>query len=346
MKFDAFGTVAGVHWTLPAKPGLTLTYDFSKVTPQALTPGDSNALIFGESLAIMRAMPADSIDLIISSPPYEKAREYGGGCETYAGEDWVSWFIPYCWEAARVCRGLVAFVVEGQTRGFEYSATPFLLLADLKRFRRCNDCGMGVGGYSEDKAYGKTNYFKLGKEPRIDCANHRLKKAFRIRKPPIYSRWGTPGSGGNDWLKNRWEPIISFTKEEIRRLPWSDNTACGHPPKYGPGGNPSNRGAGDKRAAGRKYIPPKLANPGNIIDCGAAGGGNIGADEAHEGEAPFPEMIPEFFIKSFCEPGGLVFDPFLGSGTTAAVAAKLGRRFIGIDVRADQIEISRRRLAG
>jgi DNA modification methylase len=66
---------------------------------------------------------------------------------------------------------------------------------------------------------------------------------------------------------------------------------------------------------------------------------------AHESEAPFPELLAEWFVRSCCPPGGIVCDLFSGSGTTGAVAVRLGRRFVGCDVRASQVELSRRRIA-
>ena len=45
-----------------------------------------------------------------------------------------------------------------------------------------------------------------------------------------------------------------------------------------------------------------------------------------------PEALLERIIKASTDPGDLVFDCFMGSGTTQAVAMKLGRRFIGADV--------------
>lgn len=44
-----------------------------------------------------------------------------------------------------------------------------------------------------------------------------------------------------------------------------------------------------------------------------------------------PESVVAFFIRAITKPGDLILDFFLGSGTTAAVALKMGRRFIGID---------------
>jgi len=89
---------------------------------------------------------------------------------------------------------------------------------------------------------------------------------------------------------------------------------------------------------------PKLANPGNIIDCGVAGGGNIGSKLAHENEAPFPEALAEFFIKSFCPPKGRVLDCVAGSGTTCAVAEKNGRRWTAIDIRESQRNLINKRM--
>jgi site-specific DNA-methyltransferase (adenine-specific) len=50
--------------------------------------------------------------------------------------------------------------------------------------------------------------------------------------------------------------------------------------------------------------------------------------------AAFPEALPEWFIKLFTDEGDLVLDPFVGSGTTCAVAQKLRRNSIGIEILA------------
>lgn len=88
---------------------------------------------------------------------------------------------------------------------------------------------------------------------------------------------------------------------------------------------------------------PKIANPGNVIKC-VVGGGRMGSKLAHENKAPFPESLAEFFIRSFCPPYGLVLDPFSGSGTTGAAAIRCGRRFVGVELRASQVELTERRI--
>jgi len=57
--------------------------------------------------------------------------------------------------------------------------------------------------------------------------------------------------------------------------------------------------------------------------------------------AAFPEALPAWFIKLFTNPDDIVLDPFLGSGTTAIAAAKLMRKFIGIEIKADYCELAR-----
>lgn len=272
---------------------------------------EEHQIIVGDNLEVLRGMSADSVDLILCSPPYEDARTYNIGF-SHKQDEWVQWCLPRVLECLRVCKGLTAWVVEGRTRAYSYSNAPARLSV------ACQAAGA------------------------------------ILRKPPVYARVGIPGSGGPDWLRNDYEPVLCFTRE-AKRLPWSENTAMGHTPKYAPGGEPSHRLANGRRcnlvhtktmADGTKKqqgcVAPARANPGNVIRC-HGGGGHMGSKLAHENEAPFPESLAEFFIRSFCPPGGVVLDIFGGSGTTMAAAIKSGRRSISVDVRESQGELMKRR---
>ena len=59
-----------------------------------------------------------------------------------------------------------------------------------------------------------------------------------------------------------------------------------------------------------------------------------------------PETLLERIIKASSNPGDIVFDCFMGSGTTQAVAMKLGRRFIGADINLGAIQTTTKRLLG
>ena len=305
----------------------------------------------GDAVAWLNALPAQSVDLVFGSPPYTMARLYLENGENLGiarnAEQWAAWMLDVFKAALRVCRGLVAFVVEGQTKNFRWDAAPVLLMADLHR------------------------------------------AGITLRKPPVYHRVGIPGSGGPDWLRNDFEWIVCATNGG--RLPWSDNTALGHPPKWAPGGEMSHRLSDGQRVnqwgmrirsdgsltatdpspsedkprsrkpshvtmikghtkrtrngetEHQEYTSPAVANPGNVIDC-VTGGGQMGSAIAHENEAPFPEYLAEFFIRSFCPENGITCDPFSGSGTTAAVAVRWGRRALCCDLRQSQVDLSRRRI--
>lgn len=63
----------------------------------------------------------------------------------------------------------------------------------------------------------------------------------------------------------------------------------------------------------------------------------------HRHEAEFPEELAHRVIKLYSAVGGTVLDPFVGSGTTTAVAKSLGRRWIGIDANECYAEAARER---
>ncbi len=59
--------------------------------------------------------------------------------------------------------------------------------------------------------------------------------------------------------------------------------------------------------------------------------------------APFPADLCRTPILATCPPGGVVLDPFCGTGTAMAVAAELGRRSVGIDLSPEYLELARDR---
>lgn len=60
--------------------------------------------------------------------------------------------------------------------------------------------------------------------------------------------------------------------------------------------------------------------------------------------APFHEKLIEPIVMAACPPDGLIFDPFMGSGTTAVVASKHGRKFIGCEINPEYVAIANERL--
>jgi site-specific DNA-methyltransferase (adenine-specific) len=59
--------------------------------------------------------------------------------------------------------------------------------------------------------------------------------------------------------------------------------------------------------------------------------------------ASYPEELVTRIISAGAPEGGIVLDPFVGSGTTCIVAKKLGRRFVGIDINGEYVAMARKR---
>ena len=257
-----------------------------------------------------------SVDLVFGSPPYVDCRLYLEDGQDLGisrnCREWVDWMMAVTTECLRACRGPVVWVASGVTRKRNYQPACEGLM---------------------------WKWFEAGGS---------------MYRPCYWHRSGIPGSGGDQWFRADVEYVMCFKRPG--KLPWSDNTAMGHPCKSPPGGAMSYRHADGKRRQHTKtrkdgsvevphYTPPELANPGNLIDTGAAGGGNMGNALCSLNEAPFPEKLAEWFILSLCPPGGTVLDPFSGSGTTAAMAIKHQRNAVACDLRFSQCELTKRRTA-
>jgi len=84
---------------------------------------------------------------------------------------------------------------------------------------------------------------------------------------------------------------------------------------------------------GRDYVYPN-----NVIylatECG---------NQNHS--AAFPIDLPKWFIRLFTKPGDVVLDPFVGSGTTAIAAIELGRKYVGIDIKEEYVDLATSKLS-
>jgi site-specific DNA-methyltransferase (adenine-specific) len=88
------------------------------------------------------------------------------------------------------------------------------------------------------------------------------------------------------------------------------------------------------------FIRQELVNKENVWDIPNRGNGKI----AHQHPAIFPEKLAEDHILSWSNKGDLVLDPFMGSGTTGKMAKANNRRFIGIEISEEYLEIAKQRI--
>lgn len=165
-----------------------------------------------DCLEWLRALPDGCASLLMCSPPYSSARLY-----LEDGKD-------------------LGIARQGET--WVEWMTPICL--EMARVARL--CVVVVDGVTEDRRYDMTPFLLAADLHRAGLAH---------RHPCCYFRYGVPGSGGPDWLRNDWEPILCFRRDNSP-LPWTDNTACGHPPKWAPGGEMSHR-TGDGSRVGTQW---------------------------------------------------------------------------------------------
>lgn len=92
------------------------------------------------------------------------------------------------------------------------------------------------------------------------------------------------------------------------------------------------------------------SRPQTEKQCGSCGGEVVKIDRDKPASANHhptvkPIKLMEYLCKLVTPPGGIVLDPFMGSGTTGCAAAKLGFQFIGIEREAEYIAIAEKRIA-
>ena len=161
-----------------------------------------------------------------------------------------------------------------------------------------------------------------------------------LRNDIIWAKPNAMPESVTDRLSNRHEHLFLFAKKPRY---WFDLDPIREPHASEPGRE------GENFMRGQKSLRPVGPNSGNYSE----GGRNPGDvwtiatqpfAEAHF--ATFPPALPERCIQAGCKPGGTVLDPFSGSGTTGLAAARHGRRYVGIDLNRDYLDLSlRTRLA-
>ncbi len=85
----------------------------------------------------------------------------------------------------------------------------------------------------------------------------------------------------------------------------------------------------------------QLKNPTDVWRISLVSGNS---NERTEHPAQFPEELIERIIKTGSNEGEIILDPFMGSGTTAVVAKKLGRKFVGYETEIEFVNIAKNRL--
>jgi len=94
---------------------------------------------------------------------------------------------------------------------------------------------------------------------------------------------------------------------------------------------------------GKLRVNPLGKNPSDVWQIPKVTSGRA-CSERTKHPAQFPAAVVERIIKASSNKGDIVFDPFLGSGTTAEVALRLGRKFVGFEIKEEYCKIAANRI--
>lgn len=309
-----------------------------------------DTVIQSDNLKALRSMPGDSVHCCVTSPPYYGLRDYE--IEGQIGrEDTPEQYIDRLVEVFREVR-----------RVLRPDGTLWLNIAD-------SYCGTsGKGSYVDPK-------YPNGRTGQSISLTHRVKGckpkdligipwslAFALRYDGWYLR--------NDIIWYKANPMPESIKDRCTRTyehifllaksksyyfdaaaiaePIAASTAArmkagrGAIHKYAEG-IPGQKAQGINQPRAKGAIPdeliPTMRNKRDVWQINTV---------PYRGKhfAAYPPKLAETCILAGSPPGGIVLDPFLGSGTTAYVAKQTGRRYIGIEINAEYCRLARERIGG
>lgn len=279
-----------------------------------------NRFFTGDCEEVLKSLPENSIDLVLTSPPYADRRDYGGKAGMIHPDDYIEWFIPKAWQIKRVLKDNGSFVLNISDKvvgGYQHLYVFELVI------RLCKELGFHlVRDYIWYNPATPPNVFSRGgfgrtKKSHEYCFWFAKGDTWTFNMDPIRRPYGKDmqkflaGKGKGDRTQNSRPSTHNFNCEKV----WTDK-----------GG----------------------ADPGSVIEIGNTNSNDVFSKLCKERgiahPARFPEKLAEFFILAGTEPDSLVLDPFSGSGTTAVTAAKNGRKWIGIDANPDYCDLAAARM--
>lgn len=278
------------------------------------------ALFFADSLEFMQQIPDDSVDLVLTSPPYALhfKKEYGNANQ----QDYIAWLLPFVREIKRIIKPSGSFVLN-----LGGAWQPGLPIRSLYHYRVLLALVDEIGFDLAQEFF----WFNPAKMPApAEWVNVRR---IRVKDSVEYIFWLVKDPMAKADNRKVLQPYSEDMKRLIKRGVKQTIRPSGHVIN---GTFASDQGG---------------SIPSNLIQCGNNESNSayiknskIAGNKIHP--ARFPAELPRFFIEFLTNPGDLVLDPFAGSNTTGYVADGLKRQWMGVELRSDYAEESRLRFEG
>ena len=332
------------------------------------TPRQSPLLIVGEALAVMRQFPSNTFDCCMTSPPYWGKRDYASGGIGLENDyrDFVCSLIDICAEIRRVLKPTGSFwlnigdsYMHKNLIGIPWRVA--IELTDRQGWTLRNSIVWhkvkGGPDNTRDRLRNVHEHvFHFVKSPKgyyydVDSIRS-TPKTTKVINGSVVSASGVCGVR----YKRQIELTTELTEpEKIKALRALDtmlkSVERGETADFRMiiRGSQRTTHSDSERVSGRAKelrdngyyflrYHPKGSKPSDVWD--------ILPEDTQKRRvhfAPYPEDLCKIPILATCPPGGIVLDPFCGTGTTMYVASRLARKSVGIDISREYIELAEKR---
>ncbi|MFY0634494.1 MAG: site-specific DNA-methyltransferase [Vannielia sp.] len=283
------------------------------------------AAYIGDSLELMRSVPDNSVQLVFTSPPY--ALHFKKAYGNVSKADYVEWFLPFAREIKRILADDGSFVLNiggswnpGEPTRSLYHYKLMIALVEEIGFHLAQECYW----YNPAKMPVPAEWVTVRRIRIKDSVEH----VWWLSKTPH------PKANNRNVLKPYSKDMLRLAKKGVKttQRPSGHNINSSFDKISSGGSIPSN------------VLEDQIANEMLIA-------GNNSANDVYTKRcketgikihpARFPAVLPEFFIKLLTDEGDMVLDPFSGSNTAGAVAEKLDRRWLAMELLDEYVEASK-----
>lgn len=277
-----------------------------------------------DALKVLRALPDNSIDAVITSPPYALhfKKEYGNVDK----KDYVQWFLQFAREFFRVLKPEGSFVLN---IGGSYNKG--LPTRSIYLYKLLIELVDTVGFHLAQEFF----WFNPAKLPMP--AEWVTVRRIRVKDAVEQVWW----FGKTPWPKASNLNVLKPYSGDMLRLNQRGVRATVRPSGH------NIKSSFDKIEAGGA-IPPNVFEdaPHDFLKFGNNSANDVYTMRCKEAgikihPARFPATLPDFFVRFLTAEGDIVLDPFAGSNTTGAVAETLNRRWIATETVEEYLAASK-----
>lgn len=322
----------------------------------------------GDALSVLKSMPDESVNCVITSPPYWLQREYenGGLGQEKKKEDYINNLLQIFSQVKRILTSDGSFWLNINDTYYKKSLAGIpwriaIAMMDEQNWVLRNDVIWNKLKGGMDSSRDRLNnlhenifhFVKGGKYYyNIDAIRTTSRKSY-IKNGAVVSATGVTGVNYRRRIElstalSDEEKKIAFGALDSVLLEIANNKISDfrmvirgqHRTTHSDRVKISGR-ARELQEKGFYFLKyhPKGSKPSDVWE--------IPPEDAHKRGAhfaPYPEEICMIPILATCPEGGIVLDPFVGTGTTTTVANRLGFRSIGIDLSEHYLKIAEKRI--